>query len=256
VTGGDDLDACAAIVRRGDPDRFRALLAAPRAARSVLLPLYAFNMEVARAPWVTAEPMIAEIRLQWWRDALEEIAAGGEVRRHEVATPLSGVIDGEAARILDRLVAARRWDCHRAPFTDAGELDAYIGDTASGLMWVAARALGARTAEPVVAAGRAAGIAAFLLAVPALRARGRQPLPAGTPPDMLARAGLDALRRARQGKAAIPPAARPALLPGWRAADILTRAASGPERVADGTLAESEARKRLRLLIATARGMI
>ena len=70
------LQACADLVQRGDPDRFAAAMAAPVAARKVLFPLYAFNLEVARAPWVTEEPMIAEMRLQWWRDALGEIGGG------------------------------------------------------------------------------------------------------------------------------------------------------------------------------------
>ncbi|MCB1311397.1 MAG: squalene/phytoene synthase family protein, partial [Sedimentitalea sp.] len=67
---GADLDACAGLVQRGDLERFMATMAAPVAARRVLFPLYAFNLEVARAPWVTQEPVIAEMRLQWWRDAL------------------------------------------------------------------------------------------------------------------------------------------------------------------------------------------
>ena len=50
-------------------------MAAPLAARQILFPLYAFNVEVARAPWVASEPMIGEMRLQWWRDVLEEIGA-------------------------------------------------------------------------------------------------------------------------------------------------------------------------------------
>ena len=92
------IEACASLVRDGDPDRFAAAVAAPVPARAVLFPIYAFNLEVARAPWVTAEPMIAEMRLQWWRDVLSEIEAGGDVRRHEVATPLGAAIGpGEAA---------------------------------------------------------------------------------------------------------------------------------------------------------------
>ena len=54
--------ACAALVARGDPDRFLAVMAAPVAVRARLFPLYAWNLEVARAPWVTAEPLIAELR--------------------------------------------------------------------------------------------------------------------------------------------------------------------------------------------------
>ena len=61
------LEACAALVERADPVRFRSVMASPPTARSVLFPIYAFNVEVARAPWVTEEPMIAEMRLQFWR---------------------------------------------------------------------------------------------------------------------------------------------------------------------------------------------
>ena len=58
--------ACAAIVQRADPDRFLAVMAAPVAVRARLFPLFAVNVEVARAPWVTQEPLIAQMRLQWW----------------------------------------------------------------------------------------------------------------------------------------------------------------------------------------------
>jgi phytoene/squalene synthetase len=76
VTGASlpGLEACAALVERSDPDRFRVAMAAPPAAREVLFPLYAFNLEVARAPWATREPMLAEMRLQWWRDQVEAAA--------------------------------------------------------------------------------------------------------------------------------------------------------------------------------------
>ena len=53
------LQACANLVVRADPERFAAAMAAPLAARAVLLPVYAASIEVARAPWLTKEPMIA-----------------------------------------------------------------------------------------------------------------------------------------------------------------------------------------------------
>ena len=67
------LQACANLVARADPDRFAAVMAAPFDARAVLLPIYAAAAEVARAPWMTQEPVIAEMRLQWWRDVFEEM---------------------------------------------------------------------------------------------------------------------------------------------------------------------------------------
>ena len=57
------LQACANLVAQADPERFAAAMAAPMAARSVLLPVYAAAAEEARAPWITQEPVIAEMRL-------------------------------------------------------------------------------------------------------------------------------------------------------------------------------------------------
>src|SRR6056297_3443190 len=124
-----DLTACAQLVEAGDAERFAAVMAAPVAARAKLFPLYAFNIEVSRAPWVTQEPMIAEMRLQWWRDALEEIAEGCAVRKHEVTTPLADAISPGTARRLDALVAARRWDIYSEAFEDDGHFAEYLDAT-------------------------------------------------------------------------------------------------------------------------------
>ncbi|RVT84404.1 phytoene synthase [Rhodobacteraceae bacterium CCMM004] len=245
--------ACAEQVRRGDPDRFLAAMAAPPAARAVLFPLYAFTLEVARAPWVTKEPLIAEMRLQWWRDALDEIAARGLVRRHEVTTPLAQAIDADGARLLHATVEARRWDIEGRAFADAGALHAHIDATAAIPMWVAARALGAPPADEtaVRAWGAAEGLTRWFQAVPALEAAGLHPLHDGRPAAVarLARTALADLSGARVSRAAAP-----ATLAAWQARPLLRLAARAPHRVADGTLALSEAGRRARLLIAQARG--
>ncbi|SNS74319.1 squalene/phytoene synthase family protein [Tropicimonas sediminicola] len=252
------LDACAVIVARGDPDRFLATMAAPVAARELLLPLYAFNVEVARLPWVSPEPMICEMRLQWWRDLLTRIAAGTVPDTHEIAAPLAGVIghNGAVAEVLDRLIVARQWDIYRDPFEDDAALHAYIDATAAGLTWAAANVLGAPEAsEPAIRdAGWAAGLANYLRAVPELETHGRRPLVDGRPAAVsaLAQAGLDRLARAR--KATIPAEAYPALLAGWRAKATLERAAKEPARVADGALHESEFARRGGLFLRSLRG--
>jgi phytoene/squalene synthetase len=234
------LQACADLVARGDPDRFRAAMATPPSSRAVLLPIYAFNVEVTRAPWVTEEPMIAEMRLQFWRDVAEEIGQGAPPRAHEVAAPLAEVLRPEDAPLLDGLVAARRWDIHKDAFEDAAHFDAYLDATGGNLAWAAARALGASdAAEPAMRdAAWAQALAAFLRAVPELEARGRIPLPDGRPEAVaaLAEEGLARLRRARAARAAVPAEAGHALYAGWQAEAILTRAARDPRRVADGAL--------------------
>ncbi|MDY6859076.1 MAG: squalene/phytoene synthase family protein [Pseudomonadota bacterium] len=251
------VQACAELVRRGDPDRFLSAMAAPATAREKLFPLYAFNLEVARAPWVASEPMIAEMRLQWWRDALEEIGQGGTVRRHEVVTPLSVMLTPPDAARLDRLVQARRWDVYRDAFEDAAHFDEYIDATAGHLMWTAARALGAATGEAAVRDfAYAAGVANWLMAIPELEARGRFPLVDGRPDSVaaLADSALRRLKKSRASRRDVPKAARAALLAGWRAEPVLKLARAEPAAVAEGRLGGSEFARRAGLLRASLSG--
>jgi len=60
--------------RNTNYDWYVAALLSPRRARFNLMTLAAFAGEVARIPGLVREPMMGEIRLQWWRDALERPA--------------------------------------------------------------------------------------------------------------------------------------------------------------------------------------
>ena len=158
------LEACAEIVQRGDPDRFAAVMAAPVAARARLFPLYAFNLEVARAPWVSKEPMIGEMRLQWWRDVVAEPSP----RAHEVAGPFHALVREAALPlpVIDRLIEARIHDVYGETFAVGAAFDVYLDDTAGGLMWLAAKACGGTDEPAARALGWAMGLANYLRAVP------------------------------------------------------------------------------------------
>ncbi|OYX23892.1 MAG: hypothetical protein B7Z10_10250 [Rhodobacterales bacterium 32-66-7] len=195
---------------------------------------------------MTEEPLIAEMRLQWWRDVVEN-ASSGAARAHEVAGPLHDLIRsaGLPVDVLDRLVAARRWDIHKEPHTDLAALEAYLDATGAGLMWLAALALGAPATaeEPVRDYGWAAAAANYLRAVPDLAARGRHPLPDGVTPQDLARIGLDRLASAHRRRRAVPKAVAPALLTGWQTQGLLRQVLGGAV-----TPALPEVGKRWRLL--------
>ncbi|MEM8731587.1 MAG: squalene/phytoene synthase family protein [Pseudomonadota bacterium] len=253
-----NVTACAALVEKADPDRFLAVMAAPPPARARLFPIYAMNVEVSRAPWVTAEPMIAEMRLQWWRDALEEIAKGGPVRKHEVTTPLADCLSPDMAAILDEYVAVRRWDIYKDPFEDAAHLDAYLTQSSGQLMVAAAQALGAAPDAPLKDLGWALGLANWLRAVPDLESRGRIPLLDGTETGVrdLARRGLARLAEARRGMSQVAPNVKPALLAAWQAGPLLNRVVRDPGCVARGELGLSEGGKRVRLIWASLRGRV
>lgn len=231
----EDIAACAAIVQKGDPHRFRAIMAAPVPAREKLFPLYAFNVEVARAPWVTSEPGIAEIRLQWWIEALEEIAAGDVVRRHEVVVPLAHTLAPDLARTLVPLIEARQWDIYSDPFPGDAALISYLSDTSGRLLQVATTVLGQGGEVAAHDAGLALGVANWLAAVPVLVAAGRHPLPDDSDAGIraLAELGLDHLSKAR--RTPVPRSLRPAFLPMAGAARMLRAARADPARVRKGS---------------------
>jgi len=255
------LDLCADHVARSDPDRFAAAMTAPPDRRGPLMALYAFNLEVARAPWVTSEPMIAAMRLQWWTDAIAEIYDGKPPRRHEVVTPLAEAI---AAHDLprapfDALIEARHADIEAEPPQDAAALRAYLDATGGGLTWLAARALGADPALESLARkqGTSAAAANLIAALPALLATNAQPLP---PPGgaravrALATDAMAGLRATRRARHAVPAQVRPAFVAGWRAGAILQAALKDPEAVLAATPRQSEFRRRGTLLWAAATG--
>ncbi|PZQ50517.1 MAG: phytoene synthase [Rhodovulum sulfidophilum] len=204
---------------------------APPEARPGLLALYAFNLEIARAPFVSREAMIAEIRLRWWGDAIAEICDGAAPRRHEVVEPLAAAIraSGLPRALFFEMIEARALDIDRAPFESGAALERYLSQTAGHLMELAARHLGAGAAAlPVIRDfARGAGHAAWLRALPDLAAHGRGGLPPGVTAPDLARDGLALITRARARRAEVPAAAAPALLAGALAAPRLARAMRG-----------------------------
>jgi 15-cis-phytoene synthase len=125
---------CEAIVRRDDPDRWLASLFIPQAVRPHVHALYAFNLEIARVREAVSEPMLGEIRLQWWRDALEN-PDNGDVGANPVAAALVDAIqrfnlskDG-----LLELIHAREFDLYDDPMESVEALERYARATSSNL---------------------------------------------------------------------------------------------------------------------------
>ena len=196
------LSPIGAFARAHDPDRFLCALFAPAERREALFALIAFNHELARAREAASNPMAALIRLQWWRDALEEARLGRPARRHEVAAPLhdavtGGALDAEALRGLG------------AAYGLAGVLRSVGAHAAQGRcllpqdrLRTAGLDADAVIAEPAVAAALLREMAAEGLA--ALRAARRDVAPqarAAALPAVLAAADL---RRIAAGRASGP----------------------------------------------------
>jgi phytoene synthase len=84
----DSFAACEALVRDADYDRYLSALFAPAEHRRHLFALYAFNYEVAKTAENVTQPIMGQMRLQWWCDALDDIEAE-RVRRHDVVEALA-----------------------------------------------------------------------------------------------------------------------------------------------------------------------
>jgi len=225
-----ELSPCGEKVRQGDPVRFRTALFAPVDAREGLFALYAFNLEIAKIAPMVSEPMIGEIRLQWWRDSLDMIFGDGAVRRHEVVEPLCAVVRsaGMPRAPFDALIDARACDLDPGFPASSEALQGYLRDTAGSLTLLAMHALGGGSDDAALDAGQGVGIARYLDAVPVLASRGRKSLPGaidwrtmregGTEDAFtamvrgLAQDGRDAITRARSMRGAVPKAAAPAFL--------------------------------------------
>jgi len=240
------VNACAAAVQSGDPDRFLAAMAAPPHARAVLFPIFAYNLEIARAPYVTSEPMLAEIRLQWWRDALEEIRTGQTPRRHEVVEPLAAILDAPTCETLTRIADARRWDIEGEPFLSEAQFRAHIDASSGNLLWSAAHLLGATDEGAVRKLAFADGLARWFQAVPEMRARNMAPLVDDSDDALraLAEEALDGVKGLR-----LSQPARHSTLSAADAVALLKAVVQDPARVRDGGLTVSEFGKRWRRLV-------
>ncbi len=113
------------LVRQHDRDRFVTAMFAPATARDALIALYALNVELARIPATVSEPMLGQMRIQWWRDLLGRMFDGGAPPEgHPVSQTLTSVLP-----LLDRAAVMTFIDAHEAAFTaeDATAGEAPVG---------------------------------------------------------------------------------------------------------------------------------
>jgi len=131
------------MVRSFDHDRFLSSLFVSEPVRSHLYALYAFNVEVARIAELVSDPMLGEIRLQWWREALDTAFAGDIPRAHPVAHALTEAIRARALpqHLFEALLDARAQDVSATPPATLTGLEQYAQGTSSGVMRLAAAML-------------------------------------------------------------------------------------------------------------------
>ncbi|WP_281300249.1 MULTISPECIES: squalene/phytoene synthase family protein [unclassified Iodidimonas] len=274
------LSPCAQMVRDHDHDRWLTLLYAAPKDREDLAALYAFNHEVAKTREQISEPMLGEIRLQWWRETIDGLYEG-RPRRHPVADALALVLERHA---LDRtafmaLIDARSADLYDEGPQGLGDLIAYADATGGGLNALAAQICGAddpADQEAAHAIGRAWALTGIVRALGFQAAMQNTTLPkealdaAGIAPESLYRGDFapelkpfirelaaqaaKACATARKRQKHFPPKARSPMLLGILTDDYLLRLKRGGDDPFKADFARGAAMRQLKLLIAAWRG--
>ena len=146
---------------------------------------------MARLREVVRDPRAGEIRLVWWREALTG-ARRDEAQGNPVACAVLDTLEKfrPPPHLIENAIAARQFDLYDDPFPATVDLEAYLGETRSGPIQIAALALGdgrdQGSAEASGLAGAALGLVELL--------RGLcDPRPLSfAPVDLLARHGASA----------------------------------------------------------------
>jgi len=254
-------------VRTGDRTTYLAILFAPEAARPALFALAAYALELGRIVARAREPLAAEVRLQWWRDAIRNEGFGADAPVPLVRALREGMARyGWPADTLAAMSEARIHDLYADPFADTDGFDGFAGEAFAAPLQLAAMACAiavhgddagfaaARTAAGAAghggvalaaadaAQGEARRLAAGRTHIPATvwQAAGvadiRAHIEAGTVPVELPAAvtaiaahGEAADRAFRAAAGGADPAVRPALLTAFTARRALAAARKHPE---------------------------
>tara|TARA_R110002074_G_scaffold36361_15_gene99073 strand:- start:1148 stop:1996 length:849 start_codon:yes stop_codon:yes gene_type:complete len=158
-------------VKRYDYDRWLATLYAPPSARQGIFTLLAFHAEIARVRETVSEPLLGDIRLQWWRDAVNVIADQGKPPVHPVAEALAEIIPAYNLDpvMLLRMIDVRALDLDPLPFETTGELLDYADQTGGLLNSLVFRISGGTEKDGEDAAravGKAYALTGIIRAIP------------------------------------------------------------------------------------------
>jgi 15-cis-phytoene synthase len=131
------------LVAQADKVRYWSSLYAPEDRRDALFALYAFDLEIAAVGERVREPMAGEIRLQWWREALEG-SRGEEAAANPVAAALLAILQrhGAGGQPMLGLIEARRFNVYDEPMATVAQLETYAQATAGTICHFAAQLLG------------------------------------------------------------------------------------------------------------------
>ena len=125
-----------AILARQDRDRYLVALLSPAHQRADQVALAMFNLELARIADTVREPVLGLIRLQWWREAIQEMMSGAATRAHPVLSALQSMLANRPAigSLLAGMIDAREADFEPVSANDLGAFRELANRSAGNLL--------------------------------------------------------------------------------------------------------------------------
>lgn len=157
--------------RRADYDHYLISLLQPSPkAREAYVTLRAFNVELAQVRDVVTNPMIGRMRMQFWRDTVDE-SFRGQPRNAPIALALAEVVKRTPLSKLwfTRIIAEREANLDVDQYISIKDMEKYCENTSSALLYLHMDSLGVKNTLADHAAshlGKASGIATLLRGTP------------------------------------------------------------------------------------------
>ncbi|KAI5920507.1 squalene/phytoene synthase [Camillea tinctor] len=172
---------CIAQLRQSDYDSYLIRNFIPSSRRDAYDAFRAFNLELVRLPELVSNPTIGQLRMQFWRDAVNNTFAGKPPKEpimillHKVLAQLVETSPESSPTSIKfwllRLINTRQKYMDNRPFTSLAALEEYAENTYSTLMYSTLAALSIRSMHMDHLAshiGKACGISAVLKGIPVL----------------------------------------------------------------------------------------
>ncbi|XP_064248114.1 NADH dehydrogenase (ubiquinone) complex I, assembly factor 6 isoform X1 [Passer domesticus] len=167
---GGAVQYCAELVRKRDYEGFLCSLLLPAESRTSAFALRAFNVELAQIKDSITQKTTGLMRMQFWRDAVEDIY-GDNPPHQPVATELWRAVKRHNLTKMwfMKIIDEREKNLDDRPYRNIQELETYAENTQSALLYLTLETLGVRDIHADHAAshiGKAQGIVTCLRATP------------------------------------------------------------------------------------------
>jgi len=155
------LSLCAQEIRNNEHDQFLCGLLAPEEKQTAFFAMQLFYMETSRIRDLVSEPHLGLIRLQWWRDVIDNIYNGqSEHMENGAHKEVVDVLSTQeiSHSLFNRYLNARAFDMEDRAHDDMPALLRYCEATGGQMAQIKSTAIGAGTSDAALKIGTAAAI--------------------------------------------------------------------------------------------------